>query len=291
LHRTGRSDDEGAGVTSRNRRGEPKGGLLGTRGRKIGAAIGAAFLAGIGGGIAAWVTSTAESTTTRAPIEARVARPGTFFSGAAYGPYYVMPTRDGFGPNAIGRAELARMAKAEDFLDAAWDVAHGGVAGSPQVVRLEVRGTTDEPVIITAIRVRVLRRGPPVKGWYVVSPACGAVPVRVAEIDLDEAHAPVGYYEANGNAGPRALALSVSRTNAEQIELHASTRTARVTWEAEVYYSGPTGDGSLVVADAGKPFEVTSETASAGYSPPNAAGPARKLRREHSWDGHGISAC
>ena len=183
------------------------------------------------------------------------------------------------------------MAKANDFLDADWDLAHGGVAGSPQVVRLEVRGTTDEPVIITAIRVRVLRRRPPVKGWYVASPACGAAPVRIAEIDLDRAQAPVGYYEADGNAGPRTLALSVSRTNAEQIELHASTRTARVAWEAEVYYSGPAGDGSLAVTDAGKPFEVTSETASAGYRPPEAAGSARKLRREHAWDGHGISAC
>lgn len=269
--------------------------MLATRGRKIAAAIGGAIVVAIGGIIATWITNAAESTTKQilnpagAPIVVRVATPGTFFSGHVYAPYYVVPRARVASPAAVGRPELAKMAKAEDFLDYTWMRTHGALPGSPQIVRLEVRGKGDEPVIVNAIRAKVVGRQTPVDGWYIAAPGCGAEPVRIATIDLDAPRPTIGYVNARGASTQ--LALSVTRTDAELIELHAATRRASIAWQAEVFYSGPKGDGSLTVDDHGKPFRVTTETASDGYTPDFADSQVPSLKREHSWDKRGIRAC
>ena len=269
--------------------------MLATRGRKIAAAIGAAIVVAIGGIVATWITNAAESTTKHilnpagAPIQVRVAGAGTFFSGHVYAPYYVVPRTRVASPAAIGQTDLAKMAKAEGFLDYAWMNAHGAVPGSPQIVRLEVRGKGDEPVIVNAIRAKVVSRQTPVDGWYIAAPGCGAEPVRVAAIDLDTPRPTVGYVDARGESTH--LALSVTRTDAELIELQASTRHASFAWQAEVFYSGPKGDGSLTVDDHGSPFRVTTETGSDGYRPDFAASDGPSLKREHRWDKRGILAC
>jgi hypothetical protein len=269
--------------------------MLATRGRKIAAAIGGAIVVAIGGIIAAWITNAAESTTKRilnpagAPIVVRVAGPGTFFSGHVYAPYYVVPRARVASPAAVGKSELAKMAKAEDFLDYPWMSTHGALPGSPQVVRLEVRGKGDEPVIVNAIRAKVIDRQAPVDGWYIAAPGCGAEPVRIANIDLDAPRPTVEYVDARG--GSTNLALSVTRTDAELIELHAATRRATIAWQVEVFYSGPKGDGSLTVDDHGRPFRVTTEIGSDGYTPDFAASQVPSLKREHRWDKRGILAC
>jgi hypothetical protein len=60
-----------------------------------------------------------------------------------------------------------------------------------------------------------------------------------------------------------------------------------VDWNLELFYSGPDGDGSVTVDDAGKPFRVTTESASDGYEPVSAT----QVKREHAWDANGIVAC
>ena len=274
------------------------GGLLATRGRKIAAIVGAAVLAGIGGGIATWLLTAAETTTKRVfagaaskALVLRVAAPGTFWSNHPYAPYYVVPySRFSHGPNGISKGDLSAMSEAEKNdigIDFAWMRAHGGVAGSPQVVRLELRGTTEEPVTVTAIRALVVERSAPVRGWYVAAPGCGAVPVRSADINLDSPNAPVKMIDPQ--TGKRILAVSVTRTDTEQIELHAYTKKA-VAWRARLFYSDAKGDGSMIIDDAGKPFRVTSEDPSDGY---RAAGFDNNpgFTREHQWDRRGLGAC
>jgi hypothetical protein len=45
----------------------------------------------------------------------------------------------------------------------------------------------------------------------------------------------------------------------------------------------------VLVDDSGKPFQVTTETASDGYRPPTP--PGKRFTREHDWDREGITAC
>jgi hypothetical protein len=48
-----------------------------------------------------------------------------------------------------------------------------------------LRGRDEQPVIIDAIRPRVVERGEPLEGWFTHDRCCGGVEVRKAEIDLD----------------------------------------------------------------------------------------------------------
>jgi hypothetical protein len=129
-------------------------------------------------------------------------------------------------------------------------------------------------------------RGPPVEGWYVASPGCGAEPIRIAAVDLGAAVPEVEYWDERG---PRKdLAFSVTQSDVELIELHASTTQSTVDWRVQVFYSGPRGEGVLTLHDTdGQPFRVSTETASDGYRP-NFGGKAPAVVREHQWDANGI---
>ncbi len=257
----------------------------------IAGTIAGTFVVAVGGALANWTIGGAEHATkkvlqgTKAPLTVRVLRPGTYGSGHVYAPYYIVPTARVADPTALPKADLGH---SETFFDYAWSLEHGAVPGDPQVVRLELRGRGDEPVTVSGIRALVVGRTAPVAGWYVADPACGPEPVRLATIDLDAGVPKVEYWD---DSGPhKDLAVSVTRSDLELIELHASSKRSTVDWRAQVFYSGPEGEGTVTVDDGGKPFRVSTESASAGYRP-DFAGGKPKLVREHSWDKNGITAC
>ena len=224
-----------------------------------------------------------------APLEIRVASPGTFVSGHLWAPYYVIPKDRVPGPEAISKADLSNL-RDKRWVDEPWVEEHGGLAGSPDVVRLELRAKSDEPVTVTAIQPEVVSEQEPTDGWYIADPVgCGIEPVRFVNIDLDVSPPTVGYFEDDASPERQNLALSVTRTDAEQVELRASTRKATVEWRAKVFYSGPDGAGSVTIDDEGQPFRVTTETSSDGYR----GNPVGKqlIAREHFWDENGITSC
>jgi hypothetical protein len=261
--------------------------------RKGAVALAVAFLAGIGLAITNWARDRGEDTANKVivglsggPINVKVVPEGEFSSGHVFAPYYVIPRDWVANPREAGQARLERIAEQGAVLGDAWTEGHGGMPGSPQIIRLELSGKSDKRVTITGLRPQVLSSGPPVKGWYVASPGCGAQPVRIANLNLD-APAPVrGFFDEGGRE--RHLALSVTRDDREQLELHASTRRAAVTWKAQVFYSSADGSGSVTVPE-GAPFKVTSETASEGFRT-DFAGSRPSVTREPAWD-KGITAC
>jgi hypothetical protein len=168
-----------------------------------------------------------------------------------------------------------------------WAAEHHAVDGSPQVVNLELRARSDEPVAVTGIKVHVLKKRPRVDGWFVAPvTGCGVEPVRLALVDLDAAIPRVEFYESDASPEASRLALSVTRTDAELVQLIARTRKALVDWQAEVLYSGPDGDGSVIVNDDGAPFRVSTEIGSTAYKYEGQG----KARREPFWD-RGIRVC
>jgi hypothetical protein len=261
--------------------------LFATRGRRIGAAIGAAFLASVGAGIGAWTMTKAESVTKNAlsgpnvPLQVDPLRAGTFPSDHPYAPYYIVPKSETSSPSELESSEL----ETDEPFDFAFAERHGAVAGSPQIIRLQLRARGSEPVTIDDVKIRVAKRAPPVDGWYVLSGGCGGLEVRTAEFDLDTPTPKVDFFDKG--TPEKQLALFVTNTDIEVLQLQASTKRSTVDWTAEVFYTGPDGDGSVVVDDDGKPFRVTSETGSDGYS--LLINPT-KIVREPSWDA-GIHAC
>ena len=117
--------------------------------------------------------------------------------------------------------------------------------------------------------------------------------VGLFEDDLGSTQGPWGqhlhsleFYESDASPEASRLALSVTRTDAELVQLMARTRKALVDWQAEVLYSGPDGDGSVIVNDDGAPFRVSTEIGSTAYKYEGQG----KARREPFWD-RGIRVC
>ena len=280
------ADEKSSGEKSRG-----LGRLLSTRGQKLAAIVGGAFLATIGGVIATRVIAFGETTTQKvlggpAPLSVRVLPRGTYEESSAIGSYYIVPRAQLSSPDAHSKTEL------DGFLNEAkrlaWARGHAAVDGSPQIIMLELRSKSDEPVTVTAIKVRDLRRKPPLRGWYVAFvPGCGVAPVRLANVDLDAPSPRFEYYESDASPKTDRLVLSVTRTDAELVQMSAMTDDALVEWRAEIFSSSADGQGSIVVGDGDKPFRVSTEIGSNGYRYDFGT---RRAVREPAWD-KGISAC
>ena len=106
---------------------------------------------------------------------------------------------------------------------------------------------------------------------------------------MDQTFGPTIVFGQGGTAveliADRALALPPLNARLAR-ELIARTRKAFVDWQAEVLYSGPDGDGSVIVNDKGTPFRVSTEIGSTAYKYEGQG----KARREPFWD-RGISVC
>ena len=191
-----------------------------------------------------------------------VVPPGTFASAHRYAPYYVVPRKRFRDPSA-----LTRLARNKLITKPESAVGKGALPGSPQVVRLSLRGITDKPVTVAGVRARVVSDARPLRGWFTASPGCMVQPVRRARLNLDSPRRPARYVGAD-NRSLAKLSLKLARADEQVIELHAATRRHRVAWVAELIVRNEDGDPTTItVDDGGKPFRVTSERSSRFYLP------------------------
>ncbi len=191
-----------------------------------------------------------------AAIVATVRHPGEYQSLSFYSPMYLFPS---VAPKDVPRDVRVG---GEGPLFYAWARQNGAVPGQEQPFRLTLRGRDAEPVIIDAIRPRIVERGPPLAGWFTHNRGCDAVLVREAHIDLDRDPPTVVFSKSfeEGDAGREQLALTlqVSASDPEVIDVLAITKRFDVRWELEVLYSAAGDTGILVVRDGNKPFEATA---------------------------------
>ncbi len=203
-----------------------------------------------------------DETVASTPLRVSVLAPGTFDSTHPYAPYYVVPRKRVRDPS-----ELSRVARNTIVSDPESALSQGALAGSPQIVRLSLRSTADDPVTVEAVRFRVVSAARPLRGWFTALAGCTASPVRRAQGNLDSKRRAVRYVSSDGSVS-RKLALEVERSAPQVIELRAATERRRVAWTAELSVTDDDGNTSTVSVDnAGKPFRVTSARASQGYEP------------------------
>ena len=188
--------------------------------------------------------------------------PGTFASAHPYAPYYVVPRKRFRDPS-----KLTRLARNNLITRPESAVGKGALPGSPQIVRLSLRGVTDEPVTVDGVRARVISDARPLRGWFTASPGCMVQPVRRAKLNLDSPRAAARYVGANQRSS-KTLSLKLGRSDEQVIELHAATRRHRVAWVAELTVRNQDGEPTTItVDDGGKPFRVTSTRSSRSYAP------------------------
>ena len=205
---------------------------------------------------------TDDETVAAASLRVNVMRPGSFESAHPYAPYYIVPRERFRDPS-----KLSRVARNKIVSDPESALAKGALAGSPQIVRLSLRASSDDPVTVEGVRFNVVSDARPLRGWYTALSGCMAQPVRRAQANLDAKRGAVRYVSVNGVVS-RNLALEVSRSEPQVIELRAATKRRRIAWTAELSLKDADGNASTVVVDdGGDPFRVTATRASRGYEP------------------------
>ena len=204
-----------------------------------------------------------DETVAAAPLRVQVLAPGSFESAHPYAPYYVVPSKRFADPS-----KLTRVARNKLLTNPESALNKGAMAGSPQIVRLALRATQDEPVTIEAVRFSVVSDARPLRGWFTALPGCMVAEVQRAKVDLDARRAAVRYIGADDERSSRTLELEVGPERSRVIELQAATRRRRVAWTAQLAVRDEDGDSSTVtVDDGGKPFRVTSARDSRSYRP------------------------
>jgi hypothetical protein len=219
------------------------------------------------------------------PVRVQVLAPGTFESAHAYAPYYVVPSRRVADPSKLSRiARNAFVMRPEAALD------KGAIAGSPQIVRLELRATSGERVTVGGVRFHVAGVARPVKGWFTAQPACAFERVPEARVDLDARRPAVRYLDADGGT-MQTLGLRLDRSTPTVLELQVATKRRRAAWTATLSVSRDGAPPQKVTVDnGGEPFRVTSPRASRGYAPRFGATGISGFARRPAWDG-GIKVC
>jgi hypothetical protein len=218
------------------------------------------------------------------PVRVRVLAPGTFESAHAYAPYYVVPSSRIADPSKLSRAATNRFVTRPEAA-----LAKGALAGSPQVVRLELRSTTTARVAVGGVRFHVVSTARPVKGWFTAQPACTQTRVRLVRVNLARPQM-VRYVDASGISTPT-LALELDPHTPAVLELQATANRRRVAWTATLSVSR---DGAppqrVTVDDGGAPFRVTAMRSSRGYAARFGATGVSGFARERAWD-RGIEGC
>lgn len=230
--------------------------------RRGGAPVIAGLLVLAGGAYAVKTLLLDEKQAAPARLGVTVLPPGTFASAHPYAPYYVVPRKRFRDPS-----KLTRLARNKLITKPESAVSKGAMAGSPQIVRLALRGVTDEPVTVAGVRARVISDARPLRGWFTASPGCMVQPVRRAKLNLDSPRGIARYVGADKRSS-ETLSLKLARSDEQIIELQAATRRHRVAWVAELTVRNEDGEPTTItVDDGGKPFRVTSERSSRSYQP------------------------
>jgi hypothetical protein len=220
------------------------------------------------------------------PVQVRVLPPGSFQPAHAFAPYYVVPDKRVASPAQLSKAATNRFVTRPEAA-----LSKGAQAGSPQIVRLELRATSDEPLTVEGVSFDVVSDARPLKGWFTAQSACSFEPVRRARVTLESRRSSVRYVDAKG-AVSRELSLPLKRSAPTVLELQAATRSHRVAWTATLRISRDGGRAQAVeVTDNGEPFRVTSARASRGYAPEFGATGITGFVRDRSMDRGRINSC
>ncbi|MER7519296.1 helix-turn-helix transcriptional regulator [Streptomyces sp. NPDC126499] len=144
-----------------------------------------------------------------------------------------------------------------------WARALGGIDGGHMQLQLTVTGRTQEPVVLTALHVRVVERGTPLdRAAYSMGDGCGSgVTPQTFDVDLD---APRPYVKpVAGQDGDRVVPAKdfpykVATGDPQVLNLDVHTEEYAASWYLELHWSSGADKGVVRVDDGGEPFRTSA---------------------------------
>jgi hypothetical protein len=170
--------------------------------------------------------------------------------------FVVQRTIEQVGPPPSGEDSTGRFRWAREM---------EGIDATSTVLRLIIRGSAADPVILNNLEVEELATGPPLAGTLLSYFGQGAgQAVRSFKVDLDADPARAKFLDQGGQAAVP-FPYRVSSSEVEVFDVYASTLKSHVKWRLRLHYSAAGKDGTLAIGDRGRPFETTAETAADFY--------------------------
>jgi hypothetical protein len=256
--------------------GSALGRFFGTWPRRVGAIAGSALIAWAVGAFAPrlWEETSKRTGLAAAPVQVKVITDPDVFDtlDSIHNPEFVVRRPiDEIGPPPNGNQERGRYR---------WAKAIGGVDAFSSVVRLVISGHTSAPVTLHSLEVEKVEQGPPLLGAFLTYAGQGAgQPVRFFEIDLDRDPAEPKYLRKGQEAV--VFPYRVSRGELEVFDIYAFTLRHHVRWRLRLHYTDEDGEGTKVIDNGGKPFEIT-----AGTQPPSGASDVKYPHPYYWCSGH-----
>lgn len=144
----------------------------------------------------------------------------------------------------------------------AWAHRMKGIDAGASLVRLIVKGTRSEPVILQDVELQIISRRPPLTTGVFTSPLPlgDQLPTNFFEADLDARSPSLAYVGADGHTEDR-FPLEVSRTESEVIDTQVLTSACDCRWVIQLRYTADDEQHATTVDDHGEPFRTTAAAA------------------------------
>ncbi|MFF9482950.1 helix-turn-helix domain-containing protein [Streptomyces sp. NPDC014733] len=152
-----------------------------------------------------------------------------------------------------------------------WARSLGGVDAEHSRVGVVVRGTEKEPVVLEALRVQVVGRGPAL-GWQHYNPSggCGGgLTPSSYSIALDNTSPvvkPVPGEQAGKTVPAKPFPRTVSSTEPEALAIQADAVSCDCSWYLELDWSSGKRSGTLRIDDGGRPFRTSGAAGKTIYT-------------------------
>lgn len=152
-----------------------------------------------------------------------------------------------------------------------WAYANGGVDAVKTVLAITVQGRTEEAIVLTDFRVRVIERRNPLPGFLVqVAYGGGPIDARLIKVNLDEPRPRIELWERHEDSTADrgwSFPLKVSSADPEYLYMVVTANTCDCSWVAEIDYVHQGVAATYVVDNGGKPFRTSGDGATkARYS-------------------------
>ncbi|MFE6979004.1 helix-turn-helix domain-containing protein [Streptomyces sp. NPDC057682] len=144
-----------------------------------------------------------------------------------------------------------------------WAKVLGGVDGGTMMLEITVQGTSEQAVVLNALRVRVLsQRAPLQHSAFSMGEGCGStIEPQSFKVDLDDSRptlVPVAGMQADGPIPAKNFPFRVSASDVEVFDIEAHVEGHDVSWVLELDWSSGGRTGTLEIDDGGKPFRTSS---------------------------------
>ncbi|MGY1635410.1 hypothetical protein ACI78V_02000 [Geodermatophilus sp. SYSU D00742] len=175
-------------------------------------------------------------------------------------------------PEALGEVPPA-YDPAEPDARLRWIEEHGGVDAGVTTAEVTVQGTSGTAVILTGLRVDVVRREEPLQGTNVAEVCGDAFHARYFSVDLDDEPPDVAPSEdrraevEQGQSPPDPVDFpyTVTESDPELFSIVAWTEACYCEWTATLEWRVGDEEGETTITDDGDPFRVSATTNAPWY--------------------------